>query len=199
MQVVDLARSFVVWRIDGHVKPPATTTHPQPLSLNNARVQVESVCRITDRRDGEEYEFALGASCKTERVGVERDIWLDPCGDYVPIFSKDRFLSLKAYDRANKGIMLDPPELGPQPERQTGVVQEAFVSGGYDLRYVEGEALLGAGEIVQATLDGSPLVARIELTEGPYDAVIDHPVKTMNANERDDVYQTDTGRSCSPT
>ena len=117
MKAVDFSKSFIHWRVDSFVKPIRTVSHPPPFPLNNARVVVESVCRITDKRDGTSHEFALGASCKTEKVGVERDIWLDPCGDFVPIFGKDRFMGLKTYDRVNKGTMLDPPELGPQPER----------------------------------------------------------------------------------
>ena len=79
----------------------------------------------------------LGASCKTERVGVDSDIWTDPCGDFVPVFSKDQFLILKAYDRADKGVMFFPREEGVQPERQIGSIGETYVSAGYDLEYLE--------------------------------------------------------------
>ena len=164
-----------------------------PFSLNNARVQVECCCEVTDKRTGDTQEFVLGANCKTERVGVARDIWTDPCGDFVPVYSRDRFLTLKAYDRADKGVMFYPPERGPQPERHTGSVEETYSSAGYDLQYCEGEPLETTESIVQATLENRPLAARIELAVDGYEAVIDHPVKTMNANERDMVYQTDTG------
>ena len=50
-----------------------------------------------------------------------------------------------------------------------------------------------AQSIVEAGLAGDRLVARTTLTEGPYTAVIEYPVKTINLNERDWVYQTDTG------
>ena len=193
MQIVDFSRSFVSWRNDTLVKPPPTVSQKPPFSLNNARVQVECRCEIMDTRSGEAQEFVLGANCKTEQVGVDSDIWTEPCGDFVPVFSKDRFLILKAYDRANKGVMLYPPERGPQPERQVGSVEETYVKAGYDLKYVDGEVLESTESIVQATLDGRPLSARIQVAGGGYEAIIDHPVKTMNANERDMVYQTDTG------
>ena len=100
---------------------------------------------------------------------------------------------LKAYDRVAKGVMFYPPERGPQPERQVGNITEVFDSGGYTLTYEEGALLETAPEIVESTLVGRPQVARIVLESDRYTAVIDHPVKTMNASERDDIYQTDTG------
>ena len=193
MRIADFSRSFISWRSDTLVKPPSNVSHKPPLSFNNARVQVECRCEITDTSSGEAQEFVLGASCKTERVGVDSDIWTEPCGDFVPVFSKDQFLILKAYDRADKGVMLYPREEGVQPERQIGSIGETHVSAGYDLEYLDGEVLESAESIVRATLDGRPLAARIEVAAGGYQAVIDHPVKTMNANERDMVYQTDTG------
>ena len=62
-----------------------------------------------------------------------------------------------------------------------------------DLVQSEGEALETVERIVEATLANQPLVARTELETERYRAVLDYPVKTMNANERDGVYQTDTG------
>ena len=193
MRITDFTKSFVYFRTDILKKPSATTSHEPPSTLNNARIQVECRCEITEKATGESHEFALGASCKTERVGVPEGIWTDPCGDFVPIFGRDRFMVLKAYDRADKGVMFYPPERGPQPERQVGVIAEAFDRGGYELAFQEGEVLATAGDIVQATLDYELLVARIWLETDRYTAVIDHPVKTMNASERDDIYQTDTG------
>ena len=42
---------------------------------------------------GEVHFFALGANCKTEQVGVDRDIWMEPNADFVPIMSGLRFLA----------------------------------------------------------------------------------------------------------
>ena len=67
------------------------------------------------------------------------------------------------------------------------------MSGGYELVFAEGERLDQVQQVVEATLGGTALVARIELSSDTYEATIDHPVKTMNANERDGFYQTDTG------
>ncbi|GIT28285.1 MAG: hypothetical protein Ct9H300mP1_03310 [Planctomycetaceae bacterium] len=57
----------------------------------------------------------------------------------------------------------------------------------------EGTPLDWAQEIVEAVLANQNLVARTELENDRYHALIEHPVKTINANERDWIYQTDTG------
>ena len=104
----------------------------------------------------------MGASCKTERVGVERDIWIHPNADFVPILSQDRYLIVKTYQVANMGVPFYPPSRGMQPERQAGYVADAYDNLSLDVRRVEGEILDSAAQIVGATLDpsGPPLVGR---------------------------------------
>lgn len=194
MQIPDFSRSFLTFRIDLHKQPAITVSHKPPFSLNNARIQLESRCLIHDRQTDVHTEYVLGASCKTERVGVEQDIWIEPNADFCPIFSQEEFLTLKSWDKNAKGVMLYPPSLGPQPERQWGKVAEAFDRVKINVRMVEGDILKTIDEIVQATLADELLVGRIEFTAlDRYAVTIDFPIKTMNANEREQIYQTDTG------
>ena len=71
-------------------------------------------------------EYVLGASCKTEQVGAEWDIWHLPNADFAPIFSSDTFMAIKTYEVANRGATLYPPSLGEQPERQIVSIEETF-------------------------------------------------------------------------
>jgi hypothetical protein len=173
--------------------PAATASHQPPYSLNNARIQLECCCEVTEKATGWSDKFVLGASCKTERVGVKTDIWTEPNADFVPIFSASEFLNLKTYARAGEDVDLYPPGSGKQTDRQTGVNQEVFDSAKIDIVECPGEILQSAKEIVKATLANAPLIARTRIESDRYVAVIEHPVKTMNANERDDIFQTDTG------
>ena len=193
MRTVDFRRSFLMFRIDLEKKPPQTVSHKPPYSLNNARIQLECRCHITESETGQLQTFVLGASCKTERVGVERDIWTEPNADFVPIFSDEGFLNVKTFARVGTLVKLYPPTLGTQPDRQVGALAEAFDSAGIHVVECEGEPLGSAREIVEATLANQPLVGRTELESGRYTAVLEYPVKTINANERDWIYQTDTG------
>ncbi len=191
--VCDFARSFVTFRLDFEKKPPATVSHQPPYSLNNARIQLECRCRIIEKQTGQTHTFVLGASCKTERVGVERDIWTVPNADFSPIFCADRFLTVKTFPQAGMQVDLYPPGSGKQPERQLGNIEDVFDSLHIDVVECDAEELSSPQQIVNATLRNVPLVAETEIESARYTAVIEYPVKTMNANERDAIYQTDTG------
>jgi hypothetical protein len=193
MKTIDFARSFFTFRIDTLKKAPETVSQKPPFSLNNARIPIECRCEITDKQTQTSQEFVLGANCKAEQVGVERDIWHQPNADFVPIFSRDRFLTIKTYDRADRRVMLYPPSRGEQPHRQSGNVAEAFDSVRIDLCHCEGTILETADQIVGAVLENWRLVARTEIENKDYVALIEYPIKTMNANERDNIYQPDTG------
>jgi hypothetical protein len=193
MQAIDFSHSFLTFRIDTLKKPPATVSHKPPFTLNNARIPIDCRCEITDKQTDESHEYVLGVSCKTERVGVERDIWTEPNADFVPVFSREQFLNIKTFDHVGKQVMLFPPSLGVQPERQIGRVADAFDSVRIDLVTREAEVLETAERIIEATLANHTLVARTEIQGDRYVAVLDYPVKTMNANEREKIYQTDTG------
>jgi hypothetical protein len=194
LETIDFARSFLTFRIDLEARAPRTVTHKPPFTLNNARIVLECRCEISDGVTGRTEEFVLGASCKTERVGVESDIWTEPNADFVPIFSHDRFLTIKTFETADKRVAFYPVSRGIQPERQSGTIEEGgFSRVTIDLAECPGEALETPRQVVEAVLGNAPLVARTVLENGRYRAVLDYPVKTVNANERDWIYQTDTG------
>ncbi len=194
MIVPDFAASFLTFRIDWNLKPSLTSSHKPPFTLNNARIQIESSCQIRDRRSGAAQTFVLGASCKTEFVGVDRDMWTTPNADFCMILSAESFLILKSWDRNNKGVMRYPARLGEQPERQSGRVRDTYERVNINLRPMAAQRLEGAEAIIQATLADAPLVGRCAFNlQDRYDIEIDFPIKTMNANEREWIYQTDTG------
>ena len=193
MNTFDFHRSFFTFRIDTLVKQPLTVTHKPPFSLNNALIPIECRCVVTEKSTYQSQAFVLVASCKTERVGVEGDIWLEPNADFCPIFSDDRYLSLKTYSQVGTTMELFPPGSGSQSDRQTGLIDETYDSVKIDMTECEGTPLDSAQEIVEAVLANQNLVARTELENDRYHALIEHPVKTINANERDWIYQTDTG------
>ena len=60
-----------------------------PWSLNNARIQIEACCQIFDCLNEKKSTYMLGASCKTEQVGEERDMWHMPNADFCPILSDE--------------------------------------------------------------------------------------------------------------
>ncbi|MFN8440471.1 MAG: hypothetical protein U0175_06880 [Caldilineaceae bacterium] len=194
MQIPDFSRSFLTFRIDLQKQPAITVSAKPPFTLNNARILLEARCLIQDRQTGVTTEYVLGAACKSEQVGVPADIWHQPNADFCCILSQEDFLTIKSWDKNNKGVMFYPPSRGPQPERQLGKVVEAFDRVKINLRMVEGELLPNVDAIVQATLADELLLGRIEFSAlDRYAVTLDFPIKTINASERDQIYQTDTG------
>ena len=194
MNTIDFSRSFITFRIDTLKKPPLTVSHKPPFPLNNARVQVDCRLEVVEKASGLRQEFFLGANCKTEQVGVRRDVWLVPNADFVPIFSAEKFLTIKTYAclGLERQVRLFTQKT-VQPDRQAGIVAEAFDTLRLDVKTCPGEILQTPEQIVQSTLANDVLVARTQIEHARYNAVIEYPIKTINANERDTVYQTDTG------
>jgi hypothetical protein len=193
MKTIDFSRSFLTFRVDYIKKPPKMASHKPPYTLNNARIPIDCVCEINEKQTSFSETFVLGVSCKTERVGVDRDIWSQPNADFVPVASQHQFLVLKAFDIVDKGIMLYPPSLGKQPERQLERVEDVFDSLRIDIAPIEGEILDTPKQIVNAVLTNHILTARTKIETARYVALLEYPIKTINANERDLIYQPDTG------
>lgn len=192
MEVCDFQRSFMTFRIDSLKQKPITHSHKAAMTLNNARIVLD--CRCVIRRDGESVEYLLGASCKTERCYVEEDIWTEPNADFCPIVSSQEMLLIKRWDRTDKGVMLYPPSLGEQPERQVGPTAEAWDRLALQVQMVDAELLDDTAAVIDATFAGRPLVSRTEYTSPDgAEIMIEYPIKTINVNERDTMYQVDTG------
>ena len=196
VSVTDFYRSFVRFRIDLNITQPRTISQPPPFTLNNARFPLECVCRISTGAGAaaNTIEYVLGASCKAEQVHVRENIWHEPAADMCLIAGGDEFLVIKSWDRNNRGVMLSPPTLGPQPKRQAGKCAEAFTDMNIDLRGASGQLLTTTEEIVTAVLTNRPLVSQSEfsLSDGSH-VFLEYPVKVINASEREMFYQVDTG------
>lgn len=193
MEMIDFPNSYLTWRTDWEVLPSKTASSKPPYTLNNARIQIDCWCGITEKATGEEREFVLGVSCKTERVGAPKDIWTEPNADFIPVLSQDQFMLIKTFDRVGKRVQLYPPSLGEQPERQIGRTEDNFTELRIDLTRRVGIVLDKTEDVVQAVLDNHQLVARTEYEDDRYAVVLEYPIKTINANERDNFFQTDTG------
>lgn len=194
--VTDFYRSFLRFRIDLNVTQPRTVSQPPPFTLNNARFPLECRTRVTTGSGAAEktVEYVLGASCKAEQVHVTENIWHEPAADMCLVASRDEFLVIKSWDRNNRGVMLSPATLGPQPERQAGKCADAFTDLLMDIKQMSGEVLTSTEAIVAAVLNNRPLVSQTEYTATDGTRVfLEYPVKVINASEREMFYQVDTG------
>jgi hypothetical protein len=193
VKVLEFARSSIFFRIDLDTIVPKTLSHEPPYRMNNARVPIDGLCRVTERATGRVSTFVLGADCKTERVGASADLFLEPNADFIPIFSDDSFMHVKTFARAGTVAQAYPPGSGEQSDRLVTKVADTFDRVHLDLVERDAELLSSGAAIVEAVLANEMLVGVHRFATDRYEAEIEDPVKTINANERDIVYQTDTG------
>jgi hypothetical protein len=191
MQITDFNNSYLSFSLDLEKRRPTTISHEPPWTLNRVRVLLE--CRCVIRTQNVETQYVLGAACKGERVNVSEDIWTVPNPDFQLVLSDDSFLIIKSWDRNNKGVMLYPPSLGPQPERQTGKPDEAWSQHGINLADRAARPLETTESIIAAIQENLPLVSHTEFETSLGKVLIEYPVKTINFSERDGYYQIDTG------
>ena len=191
--MLDFDRSFVFFESDFEAQPPKTVSDLRQNVHNRARIRIDCHLRLTDQ-SGATTDYYLSEACKTERVGadIKLGIFTQPNADFRIIMSDEDSVIIKSWDRNERGVMLDPPSLGPQPERQA-IPASSFWKYHFLLNRRNVDELATPDAVVEAVDDGLPVVARTEYTSSGYGIVIDYPVTTINVSERHRSYQTDTG------
>jgi len=187
----DFARSFIRWGIDTQKKPLLTVSRQPPTTQNDVRMPLDCLATIVEA--GVTRVFGLGASCKTEQVFVERDVWMDPNADMCAVAGDGQFLIIKRWDRTDKGVHLHPPTLGVQPERQCVDPAAAFYSHSLTLRPRAARELIAIEDTIEALAGDREVTARTTWTVAGAEVTIEYPVKTVNFSTRHRYYQVDTG------
>ncbi len=169
MQVCDYGRSFVTFVTEGRG--------------NNARLQVESVCRLTDLSSGVTQEYLFFASCKSEHTFAERDLFHEDNYDFCGIFSEDEYAIFRTHSTHTERF------------REEGLWRDRFKEVVRHVLLVEGDVLADSADVVAASLRNVPLVGQVEIASEyeTLQALIELPIKTMNANDIRNVFQVDTG------
>lgn len=151
---------------------------------NEVRFWVESRTRIIDEKSGESEDYVQAGSCKSEHTFAEKNLLHEDNYDFLPIFGPEWSI---VYRR--KAYLFD----GYKECRRS---QDYWNGQKYYL--VEGrevEELASTEAIRQATYDYVPIVSQTEIRneETGLRAILECPVKTMNTNRENDIYQVDTG------
>ncbi|MFO7946892.1 MAG: hypothetical protein R6V19_08760 [Armatimonadota bacterium] len=168
MRVRDFCRSFVTFEIF----EPA----------NNARIQVEATCTVT-QEGHEPVEYTLVASCKSEDMYLDDNLFKTPNYDFCAIFSDDEYRIHRV------GLTADAHEM------EAGLSADRFHDVRFTVRECDAEELPDAAAVVEATSEGRIIVCRtrIEEPDTGFSALLEYPVKTMNVRRDPAAYQVDTG------
>jgi hypothetical protein len=194
MKIIDFNRTFFFFELDLVAKPPKTVSDPRQNRHNRARIRIDCHCHITGPT-GKSTSYYLGESCKTERVGCSRrmGLFIKPNADFRPVYSTLDLVVFKSWDRNNRCIMLTPPRLGPQPEKQVINTEEAFYRHQLLLRHASAAELKCTSAIIAACDAGRAMVARTEYRRAGFGVLLEYPIFTLNISRRHQFYQTDTG------
>ena len=168
MTPLDYGRSFVIGNGPG----------------NEVRFWVESRTRIIDDKTGAVEDYVQTASCKSEHTFAEKGLFHEDNYDFLPIFGPQYGVIFRRH------AYLNP--------RYKSCVPVADMWNGQRYHLVEGalvEELQGTKAVREATYRFSPLVSQTEISDDSTGlrAIIECPLKTMNTNRDNDVYQVDTG------
>ena len=167
MQVLDYNRSFVAFVTAGRG--------------NNARLQVEAQCAISS--GGRTSTYLFFASCKSEDTFAPQNLFFRDNYDFCGIFSEEEYAIFRTKSTHHQGW------------KEQGRWRDRFEAVHQHLVRVEGRMLGEPAQIVRASLDNLPLVGRVEIASADQaaQAVLEFPIKTMNANDIETKYQVDTG------
>jgi hypothetical protein len=169
MRALDYGRSFV--------------TFVTPSRGNNARLQIESTCTLTDRNTGKATEYLFFASCKSENTYARTNLFHADNYDFCGIFSDEEFVIFRTRSRHTAGF------------RDQGLWRGRFEAIHRQVCTVETEELGIDHEVVQASLSGVPLIGTVafKVPDSTWDARLEFPIKTLNANDIEVIWQVDTG------
>jgi hypothetical protein len=170
MNIVDYSRSYLFFTTKGRT--------------NTARLMVEARCEVIDEKQGAAEEFFFFASCKAEDTYAPRRLFKEPNYDFCGIFSAAEFKIFRTH------------ALFERDENSSGSIESTFEGARLLIRREErAQVLEGSRAIIEATLQGLPLVGRTEIRDESrrLRVTLEYPVKTMNVNPEKGMFQVDTG------
>jgi hypothetical protein len=164
---------------------------------------MECIADVTHAATGQTQRIVMGASCKTEACFVDSDIWRGAAdglsADFVPIGSNDAdaWLIVKTYDTLGKFIPVSvgPKQGQPQPDRQLERASEALDTLRLDVKAHPATEMTHPVQLISAGMSNRVLVCRTDYSteDGAYSVSLHYPCKTINLNDREMVWQPDTG------
>ena len=165
---LDYGRSFLIG------KKPA----------NEVRFWVESRTRIVDEQTGESEDYIQTGSCKSEDTFAEKNLFYRDNYDFLPIFGPEYGVIFRRNVWLNANYKSCLPVKDMWGGQKVCLAEASFF-----------KTLTTNEDVIKATHEFLPVVAQTELRndETKLRAIIEYPVKTMNTNREQNIYQVDTG------
>lgn len=151
---------------------------------NEVRFWVESRTRIVSEASGQSEDYVQVGSCKSEHTFARENLLHEDNYDFLPVFGPE----WSVVYRRHADLRDSYREIRRSQEWWNGQQYRLIVGR-------EVEELTSAAAVREATYDAVPIVAQTHVRneETGLQAIMEYPVKTMNTNRDDDLYQVDTG------
>ena len=151
---------------------------------NEVRFWVESRTRIIDPASGQSEDYVQVGSCKSEHTFAKENLLHEDNYDFLPVFGPEWSVVYRRHANLRDSYR----EIRRSEEWWNG--QQYHLIVGSDV-----EELTSDAAVREATYDSVPIVAQTQVQneETGLQAIMEYPVKTMNTNRANDIYQVDTG------
>jgi hypothetical protein len=158
-------------------------THITANKGNQARINIEGRCIYHNLKENVVQDFYKFASCKSENTYASKDLFMDPNYDFSGVYNRDNFVIFRSKQFHSESYA----ERGPSKNRFEDIRVQLIEEKKY-------QKLEDNRQIVNATLLGHRLVGRTLFKRSETEnIIIEYPVKTINVNDIDWIYQVDTG------
>ena len=187
MQICDYGISSISWTAK---HDPTDKRKPGHMPWDNTiRILIDSRCEITNKETGISEWFYLITPCRTEWMYRDDMLWKnDPNLEFVGIYSKNQY---------RHGHVQVQDKLRPQQDLAIAKDIAVGLPGFHPNLsfYNKTTELINDTDVVQATLDLTPIIATTEIQspDRKFKVIIEYPIKTMNFVKERNRFQVDTG------
>ncbi|HEY0655300.1 MAG TPA: hypothetical protein VGD65_19335 [Chryseosolibacter sp.] len=157
-------------------------THITEKKANQARINIEARTIIENSSNGSVKDYFKFASCKSENTYATKDLFMDPNYDFSGVYNAEEFVIFRSRQYY-------------EGYAERGQVRNRFASIRVQLLEEKRISRLDTQNgIVDATLRGKNLIGRTTFKRNKSERVIlEYPIKTINVNDIEFIYQVDTG------
>jgi len=184
--MIDFDRSFFTWTSRPYVPDPVYVNAGGMVqgagAVRNVRILYEAKCDITNHATGHVEELFLLHPCRAEYTIPERDFFQLPSREFRVIFTRTHGIPIADHPST---------ESEDRKPRLLDFAETRFTTRSHSRFRV----LSSAQEVIDATLADQPLNARTTYRDAAagYTFSIEYPVRTMNLNVEEELFQVDTG------
>ena len=191
MKVCDFNNSYIGW-----VSAPNPDDRRVPGHMpwgNTVRIGIEARCELTNEQTGEVAEYVLIKPCRTEWMYRDDTLLQEPSKEFRFVWSRAEGISVGhglTYDGDGSPSNIATSAAAPVD------LDDRYVDHSMTIRHhAEFQELEDVDEIIQATLDHLPLIARTEVQDADAQmrALIEYPIETMNIHPERGRFQVDAG------